>query len=234
MKYTIIDIPQRSKEWFDLKRGRIGMSMCGSILGVNPWRTRLQLWEDIILNRETQITPAMQKGIDLEPLALETFNKMVPYPPSFQPMVVQSIEYPEIIASLDGWNGETHVEIKITSKKEIPDHYYAQVQGQMMVLGTKSCWYFASPDGIVGQPIHVVRNENYIRNLLAQILLFIGSLVDFRPPEPCNRDEVEISDSNLVSLSLEYRNLERQIDDLVQRKESIRKDIISQCQSPCK
>lgn len=228
MTYKIISIPQRTDEWYEFRKGKIGASMASAILGIDPWKSKLQLWEDIILDRKTPVTAAMQKGIDLEDTALRTFNHYFAESP-FSPAVIQCSGHPEIIASLDGFNGKYHVELKITTKTGIPENYYAQLQHQMMVLGTDYCYYYASPDGMSGKFSRVEREESFIHNLLQQELLFIQSLVDYKAPEPSNRDEVSLNDPEMIEMANQYLEIVQRQEDLEMEKSSLRQKLINGC-----
>lgn len=224
--YRIIDLEQRTPEWHAFRKGKIGASMAAAILGIDPWKTKLQLWEDIILERSTKVTEAMQRGIDLEDTALRYFNTNK-HPP-FKPAVIQMIDYPQIFASLDGFSGNYHVEIKITKKQGLPQNYYAQLQHQMMVLGSNFCYYFASENGSGNAEI-VKRDEKFIQNLLFEELAFQASLIDYRPPEPCERDEVQINDPGALRNAQRYQELTLSIESSEKERKEIRERLLNTC-----
>lgn len=210
--------------------------MAAAILGIDPWKTKLQLWEQIILDKETPVTEAMQRGTDLEEKALKWFNEKLAFL-NFRPVVVQSLSFPNLIASLDGWNGSVSLEIKCPSPekhqhfvktKEVPPHYWAQIQHQLMVTGS-SYAYYLSFDGEDGDITSVERDESFIQNLRSQELAFLASLSDFRPPEPCDRDEVSIDDPRAVELSRRFVQVQGQIEMLQDELEQLRKELIASC-----
>ena len=115
MGFKILDLEQGSRKWLDFRKGKISATMAPIIMGESPFCTPYQLWEDIMMDVEKEITPAMQRGIELEEKAREWISHELNM--KFVPVVVQSIERPMFIASLDGYfldeNGDIYIiEIK--------------------------------------------------------------------------------------------------------------------------
>ncbi len=166
----VIDILQGSKEWLDLRKTKITATDSAVIIGANPWKTPLELYEEKLSSTD-QLTKnaAMQRGIDLEPAARELF--IIKTGIIVKPAVVVE---DWAMASLDGLSEDQSmaVEIKCPGAKGqdmakigvIPDYYYPQLQHQMMVLGIDQMYYF-SFDGIDGVVLTVIRNDEYIANM---------------------------------------------------------------------
>ena len=243
--YKIVDLEQRSKEWKEFRKNKIGASMVGAIMGVDPHRTPLQLWEDIIFDREVQVNAAMQRGIDGEEVALNWLNDNSDI--HFHPAVLQSIQYPWMIASLDALRhrvgGEQDlqiVEIKFPNKQvhqmakegKVPHRYFPQVQMQMYVAGVHAMKYLSCSvsDYVL---LDVYRDRGYIDNqMLPAILAFRKLVVDFVPPEPCDRDQVDLDDPAKSMKAERYIELDRLIWELTQEKEDIRKELIEGTNHP--
>ena len=64
--YTLYDVRQGSKDWKEMRRGRITMSMIGTVVGHSPyWKgTEKQLAEIIKGNLVKSFTPEQQKRVD--------------------------------------------------------------------------------------------------------------------------------------------------------------------------
>jgi putative phage-type endonuclease len=203
MKFKIIDLVQGSEEWHAFRRGKLGSSDAASIMGVSPWETPLQAWERISFDLKRPQTSAMKRGSDLEETARKWLNERLNA--NYQPAVIQSIDFPELIASLDGYQeveGEAGIiEIKCAGEKdhleaingEVPAHYLPQIQHQLMVSGLDAM-YYVSFDGKDGVIVPVKRDQKYIDKLFCEEMAFIQRLADFKPPEPIDRDWVEIND----------------------------------------
>ncbi len=143
---------QRSKEWHDWRNSGIGASEIAAIMGDSPWMSSQDLWELKKGIRPPQaMNFAMQRGVDLEPLALSHFENMTGE--IMQPLCASHSEHPFILASFDGISADRslHVEIKCPGIKShelalkgfVPKHYMWQIQQQLLVAGNPKGWYFS-------------------------------------------------------------------------------------------
>lgn len=154
----MITLPSR-EEWLRKRKSYIGGSDASAIVGLNPYKTNLELWEEKTGRR----TPAdisgksyVQYGHNAEEHLRSLFGFDYPEYELFYAdnNMWLSDSYPYAHASLDGWlvdsDGRRGVlEIKTTNilqsmQKEkwnnrIPDNYYIQVLHYLMVTG----WDFA-------------------------------------------------------------------------------------------
>lgn len=163
-------LAQGTTEWHKFRSRHIMASDVSSIMGVNPWTSAYQVWLDKIgMGKPKEITPAMQHGIDCEPIARQLLNDKLGV--KFEPKVAESSEIPYIGASLDGyyhkWD-ELHpgqreyirkhiwiCELKAmglkghdtTKQGFIPDHYLYQVQTQLLVTKADLCFFSNYYDG---------------------------------------------------------------------------------------
>ena len=247
MKFKIVEGPegiQGSPEWLNFRKGKIGASDAATIMGISPWETPLQLWERMTFDKEKTKTTAMKRGTDLEAKAKDWVNEKLKV--NFQPAVIQSLENPERIASLDGFEIKGSMpfllEIKVPGMKShleaingvIPDHYYPQLQHQMDVAGVDEMLY-CSFDGEKGIIIICYRDAKYCEELFSREMLFMKHLNDFRPPEPVDRDWIEIDDSEATSEVVRYRELSLIIDELEEEMKNIKASLIAKLDhSRCK
>jgi putative phage-type endonuclease len=157
---TIVNLVQGSAEWHAHRLGLRNASETPAVLGISPGVTPYQLWLLKTGRAEPTVNAAMRNGTALEPLArhayeVETGNVM-------QPLVLQDGLYS---ASLDGMTleGDLIVEIKAPYKGaasalwqaveggEVPAHYAAQIQHQLMVSGAGRAhlWVFDGERGLL-------------------------------------------------------------------------------------
>ncbi len=147
------------EEWLKVRTSYIGGSDAACIVGANPWKSNIQLWEEKTGRRSAEDIsgkPAVQYGIQAEPLLRELFR--LDYPQLRVDYLENNIWTNEAVpfahASLDGWltdpNGRRGIlEIKTTTiqnstqkshwQNQIPQNYYIQVLHYLMVTG----WDFA-------------------------------------------------------------------------------------------
>jgi putative phage-type endonuclease len=242
-RYRIVDLVQGSQEWHDFRKGKIGASMAPVIMGVSPFQTRLQLWEEIIFGTERLPTRAMERGTLLEEKARAWLNAKPGLGGVYIPRVVQMIDHPQIISSLDGYyvnEGRIHaVEIKCPGMEahlqalegKIPDYYYPQLQHQMHVLGIDQMLY-VSFDGENGVVIPCEIDVEYCNDLMVEEHRFLDAIENLVPPEACNKDWVKIYDPSLQRLANMYQDLSNSIEEMKDQMEEIKKELISNTSHP--
>lgn len=142
-------------QWLAERRLGIGGSDAAAVLGLSPWKTNVELWEEKTGRRdEKDISddPYVQYGISTEPLIRSMFAIDYPqYEVSHQENVSEVCgAHPELRASLDGCLVEREtgrigvLEIKaaiINSradrekwKGQVPQHYFIQILHNMFVV----------------------------------------------------------------------------------------------------
>lgn len=236
MKYKIVNLEQNTPEWHSFRKGKIGASMAGAILGISPFTTPLHLWEEIQFGITEPQNEAMKRGSEMEEEARKWLILHLGIP--FIPTVVQRLDHPKIIASLDGYhvasNGNVYIcEIKcggrILHEKalngSIPDHYFAQMQHQMDAVGVDRMIYLSYYKGD-GAIVEVVRDARFCKILLSKELAFLDSLLDFNPPEATDRDWVQITDPEACDRVEKYKQVCQQIEALEEEKEWLKQTIL--------
>ena len=141
------------QEWLEQRKSGIGASDAASIIGLNPWKTNVRLWEEktgLVESEDISDKPVVKYGNDAEPLLRELFKLDFPqYVVKYDEFkLFRNKEYPFIFATLDGWiEGEKMgvLEIKTTEimhnsqwskwKSGIPQNYYIQVLHQLLATG---------------------------------------------------------------------------------------------------
>lgn len=239
--YEIVDHNQGDDKWKEWRRGKIGASDAPIIMGVSKWKTPLQLWEEHIYGKSQETTLSMQKGKDIEPIARAQIN--FDHAMNYQPVCMQLKARDWMIASLDGWD-ETGplpkiLEIKYASREDhevcldgkVPDHYYPQLQHQMLVAGCKEALYLSMYQGI-GVKVIVEKNEDYCQELLKKEEEFYDMLNSFKAPEATERDIVEVNDDTALILARSYRAVQSKLDELTKEKEEIRDLLIKSAGHP--
>ena len=188
-----IHVEQKSDGWHLLRKASIGSSDAPIIMGVSPWKTVQELWEEKTGRKKKKdfTSSSMQRGIDLEPVvrALVEFDTGLEFPS----IVVGHSEYEFLIASLDGYNAMTNaiLEIKCPGHKDhmlaenevIPPKYVPQLQHQLLVTGAHFVRY-VSYNGKKMASIEMKPDKNYLDELLNRELKFWDCVQrDIRPQE---------------------------------------------------
>jgi putative phage-type endonuclease len=171
---------QGSKEWHEFRRNHIGASDVSAILGVSPWKTIEQLWEEKVNGINSQKdNPWMKRGRDLEVIARHKYQALTG---NFViPEVLEHPEYKFMSASFDGispWRSFA-VEIKIPGhidhetalEGDVPPKYYPQLQHQMFVADLKEIDYFSWNEDSHAL-IKVPRDQEYIVKMIEAEIAF--------------------------------------------------------------
>lgn len=154
------DAPQRSPQWFENRRGKIGASRLVDWLAVSkakatlgkPLKARLDYEKELMFERQfgvsfnNYVTDAMQDGIDLENFAAKEYEKQT----GTHVQEVGCWYNGFFVASPDRAVGEDGLlEIKIVRDNTfvevlmsgVPDKHWKQIQGQLWASGRKWCDY---------------------------------------------------------------------------------------------
>lgn len=148
----VIQHEQGSQAWLDYRKSKIMATDIPIILGSNPWKTPLELWEEKLgFSPPTQLNEAMERGQRLEPEARKLASELIGI--DFQPCVFQSENYPWLACSLDGISpcGKYILEIKCPKEfihcdainQIYPSYYCDQIQTQLLVNKSMICYYFS-------------------------------------------------------------------------------------------
>ena len=186
---------QRSKEWHELRRNKIGASDAPVIMGMG-FTTPYKLWmEKTGLSTPREPNWAMQRGIDMEPRALAEVMRETEV--EFSPKVLVSDEYPWMMASFDGISpcGQYAVEIKCPGEKDhdiamgndIPKKYIYQLVHQMIVAKLDRIYYFSYSEKSHNL-IQFDRNDTEVRQLIKEERKFWDLVQSGEPPELMDSD----------------------------------------------
>ena len=141
------------EEWLQARAGRIGGSDASAILGMNPYRTNIELWQiktGQLVPEDISDKPYVKYGTEAEQYLRELFKLDFPeYQVCYEENnMFLNGKYPFGHASLDGWlidqNGRVGIwECKTTNilqsmQKEkwdhrIPDNYYIQILHYLLI-----------------------------------------------------------------------------------------------------
>lgn len=176
-----LHLKQGSPEWLSFRKTKIGASDAAPIMGVSRWKTPERLFQEKMSdNNENKVNAAMQRGIDLEPLAREffTYKTGIKLIDKNDPRnVLIHPNYDWMMASFDGISecGEISVEIKCPGdsspdfewgkRNEVSKIYYPQVQHQIEVKNPKIHYYLVF-NGFDGYIFEVKRDSGFINEMM--------------------------------------------------------------------
>lgn len=189
------------EDWLSLREKRIGGSDIGAIVGVNPYKSIIDVYIDKVQGSTFKGNEATHWGHMLEGTVMKEFasrhNELIVYEAPY------SVVNDFLIANLDGIlkdkeTGDYGVlEIKTTSvwnKKEweedvIPQSYYAQVQHYLMLTGYKFAYVSVLIGGQQYKEFRVERNEEDIELIKNKATEFYQeNILKEIPPMPDGSD----------------------------------------------
>lgn len=210
-----IQLEQGTPEWLLWRRSRICASDIAAIMGKSPFTTPNQIWRQKVIGVENPVFgPAVQRGKDLEPAARACAEEKLGY--NFEPLCVESEEFPRYGASLDGYDPveDLIIEIKCPGEKthaialrgEVPDYYYLQMQWQLLVTGAKKAVYFSFA-GLDGASVWVDPDPmvfSQMRHAADKFLVYIDNLEE---PPLSDKDWDDEKSEDWIEIANEYRAL---------------------------
>lgn len=223
------------QEWLEWRSQGIGASDAPAIMGVSPWKTPYQLWQEKIFGSTQNETSAMRRGKDLETEALECFGNTIDAPLIYQECVTHAT-FPWMRATLDGINYEKRilVEAKCPGKedhltavgKHIPEKYYPQLQHQLAITGYDYMYYF-SYDGNHGAMVRVERDEEYISEMIEKEQEFWNCVLSMEPPALTEKDWISMEGhEHWKDIAADYKKVTAVIDELEEQKAFLRSQFI--------
>ena len=200
----------------------IGCSDIPAIMGVSPWKTSFQLWEEKISGKnETRDNSAMKYGREMEPIIRKEVEKKTGV--TLEAVKITHPSKPWLWASLDGYNRDENIvsEFKTASKEDhlraisgnIPEKYWPQVQGQMEVVGVDSLIYCSYYDGDF-EILKVKKDRGYCEDMIFKVEMFWEAVVLQTPPEGyrCKKGDEQWNDTTdrVKSIRGQIEALQRQ------------------------
>ena len=241
-------------DWHELRAKRIGGSDVGAILGVNPYKSIVDVYVDKTEGSDFKGNNATYWGHVLEGTVLKEFSNR------HKELIVYEVPYSVVndflIANLDGAlkdkeTGDYGVlEIKTTSlwnKKDweddvIPQYYYAQVQHYLMLTGYKFAYIAVLIGGQQYKEFKIERSEediNLIRNKATEF--YQENLLKKIPPMPDGSDaymnylkqkalEIEnnevIEFADLEEKAAKIKELSKEINSLKKEQDLLKEEIM--------
>jgi putative phage-type endonuclease len=234
---AIVNIAQRTPEWFAWRNEGITASMIPVILGMSPYKTPYELWAELCGFKEPDDLSKnwhVQRGIAQEPEAREWYENETGRP--YLPLCVEADHNPLFRASLDGLYGTTEkdrdvLEVKCPCEKifleigsmqgQSPNFkmYVAQVQWQLNAANaSKGKLFFWLRKH---KPITALinRNDKFIAHAEKEALKFWDLIQTKTPPQMIEgRDKTiyhkEVQKSEWDSHSTAYRTVEQKIKEM--------------------
>jgi putative phage-type endonuclease len=213
---------QRTNEWLDWRKNGIGSSDAPIIMGVSPWKTPFELWEEKTNRVKPEETSnwAQERGNELEPIARAKFELECDM--EMGPALCQHEDHPWCRASMDGWNPlhKIGLEIKFLGANDfklakdqgvVPEKYFPQIQHQFLVTGAKEIIFYgyfvdkgAENHKGISVSVSCKPDIEYISKLAKAEYEFYRCMVEDCPPPYIEKDFKLLRVAGAKALADEY------------------------------
>lgn len=232
---AILKLEQGTAEWHAHRAKYRNASETPAVMGASPWMSVYDLWLLKTGRKTQQETEAMRHGTEMEPIARLAYE--VATGAIMQPKVMVNGLYS---ASLDGitLNGELLVEIKCAYRGQVselwqqakqgvaPEHYYLQVQHQLMVSGAKLAhlWVF---DGNTGIKIEITPDPKVFEHIQSAWDDF-QLLLDTDTPPPLSEQDTLLREDNDWKLAAElFTTLKSKAEEAAKQADEAKAKLIA-------
>lgn len=229
----ILNLKQGSAAWVEFRRSSLGATSASTIMNCNPWKTTVDLYDEMVLGQVCVLNDAMKRGMELEEEARKWSEVRLQM--SLFPVTASHEFLPYMHASFDGLSidEEVLIEIKCPGEKthhmacqgNIPEYYKWQMQHQMEVANLNHMFYvsYRSHDDVV--MIQYDRDDVMIEEMLfKQKKFYFDHIVPKIPPfNPKAIKDVELSESKLINL----KNL-KQVRDKIKHLKDLEAYLVQQ------
>lgn len=237
---------KREKQSEKQRAGYIGGSDAAIIMGMNPWKNRVELYKE-----KVGIHPApdlsqnqrVQWGIKLEDMVARHWAEVTGKKVRRNNYLLRSEQWPWMAAHLDRQVvGGGFLEVKTAGRadewgkdgsSEIPHHYMCQVQHYMAITGDEWCWVAVLIGGSDFRSYEIQRNQPFI-DLMVEAQRDFWLHVEMKQcPEPLTADEciskwptslpddaVE-ADAEVLEAVHEIKALDEKLKVIAQRKKEL-------------
>jgi len=230
---------QGTQEWLELRKKYIGSSDAPVIMGVSPWKTPYQLWQEKTgFEEHNQENRNTQYGKMMEPVARSAYEFETKdfVSTESEDTIVFHKEINFLMASLDGVAliQNLAIEIKNCNAEDhdwastyqlVPEKYFPQIQHQLACTGHMMMHYCSYHEGELAI-VKVYRDDKYIAKMLKKEVEFWENVKTLTPPKLQDGDYVSKGhDENWVTVETELLEILDQLTVLETKEKELREKL---------
>lgn len=243
------------EEWLELRRGGLGGSDAGAIMGFNPYKGPFGVYINKKMGYDEDLSnkESVYWGTVLEDVVAKEFERRTGKKVRRVNAILQSKEHPFMLANLDREivGEDAILECKTTSsyrdgewqEDEIPASYICQAQHYMAVTGVEKAYIACLIGGQKFVWKEIVKDEEFIEMLIRKEEDFWNRYIlgnDAPPPddsEACRKYLKEkypqeqggaiFLSSDMEKKAQQYQEILGSIKELERRKERVRNELIA-------
>jgi putative phage-type endonuclease len=236
-------------QWLEERRKGIGGSDMAAILGISPWKTAYQVYQEKRKEVEDwEGNNATDWGKRMEPAIRQWYSDTTGRSVRLPDKIMYHEKYPFMLASLDGFTDDRRVvEIKTTRSSkgwgepgtnEIPDYYAVQCHHYMIVTGFEVTDVPVSAGGGSPELYEVSADKEIAGMIIDAAAAFWERVCDGNPPDPVSyadavarfgRNKIEgtvFAEEEAIKNILDLKTVRATISDLEAKEEDLRGKLI--------
>lgn len=242
-------LKQSRKDWLLERAKSIGASDSSAVLGINPWKSNVELWlektnPESLLDQPDNLN--MRLGRDMEPILRQLFTEETGLQVRQDNHIRYDDEYPFLSTNLDGRivGDKVPLELKTTGMWDgmIPDNYFCQLQHQMMVTKSPYIYFAVLVLSNFGKQFIVEkyeRNERFIADMRATMVDFwMNYVVTGVAPDPVsvkdarllynetNQESVIEGSFDMITICEKIKDYNKDIKKIKSKADELRVDIM--------
>jgi len=242
-------LKQSRKDWLLERAKSIGASDSSAVLGINPWKSNVELWlektnPESLLDQPDNLN--MRLGRDMEPILRQLFTEETGLQVRQDNHIRYDDEYPFLSTNLDGRivGDKVPLELKTTGMWDgmIPDNYFCQLQHQMMVTKSPYIYFAVLVLSNFGKQFIVEkyeRNERFIADMRSKMVDFwMNYVVTGVAPDPVsvkdarllynetNQESVIEGSFDMITICEKIKDYNKDIKKIKSKADELRVDIM--------
>ena len=229
--------------WLELRKRGIGASEVAAVLGLNPYKTPLQVYEEKIADQVVEYpeTLRMKRGLQMENLVadiyMEEYHRTVRRDNKMRIHPAHDFLYCSLDRTIVAENGSGPgiLEIKTASgwavkkwEAVIPTQYFCQIQHQFAVTGYKWGEFAVFVDGCDLMSFQVSPDQEFIEIQTAALVKWWNEHVVARVPPPFTVPDLDIASSDphaIIQATPEIANLVKRLEQAQDEAKDLDADI---------
>tara|TARA_R110000751_G_scaffold300692_1_gene412570 strand:+ start:1007 stop:1855 length:849 start_codon:yes stop_codon:yes gene_type:complete len=221
---------QGSEEWLAWRNSLRTASNASTVMGVNKYETKSQLYQKMFLGKETKVSFAMQRGSNTEPLARKAAEKLLDVQ-----LTPECWQYGPYGASLDAYgvrNGKT-IKVEIKCPMSEKSGYWSDLQGEVGKINDMAFWQIAHqelcrPTDLNYLFVYLDETEYQIAQVFVtpeDVKQLVAAWDDFYENPPL----IERNDKMFQAMAVRYVEIKDQMDSLKEALDSATLAIKNEC-----
>jgi putative phage-type endonuclease len=242
-------LQENRAQWLQERRKGIGGADCAVVMGLSPWKTKFQLYQEKRGEvKEWDGNAQANWGTRVEPALRQFYSDVTGRTVRLPEKILYNAQYPFMLGSLDGFTDcRRVVELKTAMHSkgwgnpgtaEVPDAYALQTQHYLIVTGFKVADIVVSIAGASPEIYEVPEDPEIQEMIIAAETEFWARVIDGNPPDPVSYSDAvqrySLSDSagivlappEIIDSVSELRAIRDSLKELEAKEEKLKGKII--------